>query len=414
MIDFTTPNDVKEVISSLKKFVKKEIEPLYIKHQKSLSNERFLYDETGKYVKEIQTSLKAIRKKSAEAGFYSMFGPAELGGTGDVFGPISVALIYEELYKLYGHNLFIEEIFPPGLFVGGLTPVLLGLNSEVRNDLLPSIKNGDTTLCFALSEPSAGSDVWNLKTKATKAGDYWFINGSKQWITNAPYADYAMVFAVTDQELVDQRKGGITCFLVPFDNKTCKATSVIPYLGHLGSKIGIVTLDNVKVHESQIIGQLHEGFGKALHGVDIGRVVMSAKCVGLAQWALRKAVDYSKERETFGVTIDNHQMIQMMIAESATEIYAARNMLLHCVWKMEKDNKLPVKEISMIKAYCTEMAQKVIDRCMQIHGGMGLTNELKLEAAWRWARSMRIPDGTSEIQKRTVARRILKGDIDFA
>ncbi|MFD6440539.1 acyl-CoA dehydrogenase family protein, partial [Peribacillus sp. NPDC060186] len=114
------------------------------------------------------------------------------------------------------------------------------------------------------------------------------------------------------------------------------------------------------------------------------------------------------------VTIGNHQAVQMMLADCAMDIYAARNMLLHCAWKMENQEKLPLKEISMIKAYCTEMAQRVVDRSMQIHGGMGLTNELKLEKVWRWARSMRIPDGTTQIQKRTIARRLLKGDRNFS
>ena len=140
---------------------------------------------------------------------------------------------------------------------------------------------------------------------------------------------------------------------------------------------------------------------------------MAANCVGAAQWALDKAIDYANERKTFGVTIGNHQAVQIMLADSAMEIYAARNMLLHCAWKMENQEKLPIKEISMIKAYCTEMAQRVVDRCMQIHGGMGLTNELGLEKVWRWARTMRIPDGTTEIQKRTIAKRLLQGDRSF-
>jgi acyl-CoA dehydrogenase len=275
------------------------------------------------------------------------------------------------------------------------------------------VASGETLLCFGLSEPDAGSDVWNMKTKAVKDGEYWVINGTKQWITNAPYADYAIIFAVTNPELAATRKGGITAFLVPFDGETCTTTSVIPYLGHVGSRIGIIALENARVHESYIIGDLDDGFGKALHGVDIGRVVMAANCVGAAQWALDKAIDYAKQRKTFGVTIENHQAIQMMLAECAMDIYAGRNMVLHCAWKMEQQKELPLKEISMIKAFTTEMAFRVVDRCMQILGGMGLTNEMKLEKVWRWARSMRVPDGTAEIQRRTIARRLLKGDRSF-
>jgi acyl-CoA dehydrogenase len=343
-----------------------------------------------------------------------MFGAPELGGNGDIFGPVAVALLHDALMKKYGLDPLVMEIFPAGLFTNGLTPVLLGLQTEVKDEILPGVASGETQLCFGLSEPDAGSDVWAMKTKAIKDGDHWVINGTKQWISHAPYAHYAMIFAITDPELAEKRKGGISCFLVPFDGETCVCSSVIPTLGHLGGSIGIVSLENARVHEKYIIGDLHKGFGKALHGVDIGRVVMAANAVGAAQWALNQAIDYANERKTFGVTIGNHQAVQIMLADCAMDIYAARNMVLHCAWKMENQKELPIKEISMIKAYCTEMAQRVVDSCMQIHGGMGLTNELKLEKIWRWARAKRVPDGTTEIQKRTIARRLLQGDRNFS
>src|SRR5690606_3166390 len=131
-----------------------------------------------------------------------------------------------------------------------------------------------------------------------------------------------------------------------------------PYLGSLGSRIGIITLENARVPESHIIGELDDGFGRALHGVDIGRLVMAANCVGAAQWALNKAIDYALERKAFGGPIANQQAIQMMLADCAMDIYAARNMTLHCAWKLETQKKLPIKEISMVKAYTTEMAQR--------------------------------------------------------
>lgn len=413
MINFETPDHVKEVINSLERFIETEIKPFEEKYRTFLENEHLLFNENRLYKQEIRDSLATIREKSAEAGFYSMFGEAELGGMGDVYGPLAACLIFEYLTKEHGNNIFIQEIFPPGLFTGGLTPVLTGLTNSLREELLPKFKNGKKILCFALSEPEAGSDVWALKTIAKQDGDYWIINGTKQWITNSPYADYAVVFAITDEELVQKRRGGISAFLVPFDGETCMNTSVIPYLGSVGSNIGIVTLENARVHKSHIIGELNDGFGRALEGIDIGRIVMAARSVGVAQWALQKTVDYANQRKTFGKTIGSHQAIQMMLADSAIDIYAARNMIIHTAWKMEKQSRLPIKEISMVKAFNTEMVFRVLDRCMQVHGGMGLTNELGLESLWRWARSMRIPDGTSEIQRRTVARRLLNGDLQF-
>lgn len=414
MIDFKIPDDIKEVISSIDKFIEREVKPIKSKYQKQIDNERYYYDEDGRFSKEILDAMREIRMKSAEAGFYNMFGDPTLGGNGDVFGPIAVALIHESVMKKHGYDPLIMEIFPGGLFTNGLTPVLLGLHPEVKDEILPGIESGETLLCFGLSEPDAGSDVWSMKTRAEKDGDHWIINGTKQWISYSPYAKYSMVFAITDSELFEKRKGGISCFLVPFDGETCVNTSVIPILGHLGGRIGIISLENARVHEKYIIGDLHQGFGKALHGVDIGRVVMAANCVGAAQWALDLAIDYANERKTFGVAIGQHQAVQIMLADCALDIYAGRNMLLHCAWKMENQENVPIKEISMIKAFCTEMLQRVADRCMQIHGGMGLTNELKLENVWRWARSQRIPDGTTEIQKNTIAKRLLKGDRSFS
>jgi acyl-CoA dehydrogenase len=140
---------------------------------------------------------------------------------------------------------------------------------------------------------------------------------------------------------------------------------------------------------------------------------MSGKCIGMAQWALKKAVEYSKTRKTFGKTISEYQTIQNMLAESALEIYAAKSMALNCAWKVENSGKTPQKEVSMVKAFCTEMVGRVYDRAMQIHGGVGVSNELGLEAGYRHARVMRIPDGTSEIHRRTIARYLLKGDLTF-
>lgn len=414
MVDLTVPEDVQSVIASLHKFIEAEVIPLEKKLSTVLNNERFLYDENGLYTKEVQNALKTIRMKSAEAGFFNMFGPAELGGMGDEFGPVSVALIFESITKKYGNNLLVQEVFPPGLFTGGSTPVLLGMQEEVREKVMPEIISGEKLLCFGLSESDAGSDVRNIKTTAVKDGEEWVINGTKQWITNAPYADYAIIFAVTNADLVAKKQGGISCFLVPIDGETCACSSVIPYLGHIGSRIGIISMENARVHQSFMIGEQDDAFGRALQGVDIGRVVMAAQCIGTAQWGLDKALEYAQQRKTFGKTIGENQMIQQMLADCAIDIYAARNMVLHCAWKMEQQTTLPVREISMIKVFTTEMVQRVLDKCMQIHGGMGLTNEMELEGAWRWARSMRIPDGTSEIQRRTVARRLLKGDKDLS
>lgn len=413
-MDFTIPEEVKEVVSSIEKFYVKEIEPLKKQYHKQLTNGRYFYDENGLYSKETMEAIRQVRKKSAQAGFFNMFADPELGGSGDVFGEVNMALIHEEVYKRFGQDLLAQHIFPIGLFTDGLTPVLKGLKPEVKEEILPGVQSGETWLCFGISEPDAGSDIWNLKTRAVRDGDHWILNGTKQWISYAPYSDYAMIFAITDPELAKQRSGGITCFLVPMDGVTCVSETATPLLGNLGGEVGIISLEDARVHEKYIIGDLHQAYTTALDGINLGRLSVAANCVGTAQWALNKTIAYANERITFGKTIGNHQAVQMMLADCALEIYAARNMVLHCAWKCETQKKSPIKELSMVKAYATEMTQSVLDRCMQIHGGMGLTNELGLEQVWRWAREQRIPDGTTEMQKRTIAKQLLKGETSFS
>ncbi|WP_218035518.1 acyl-CoA dehydrogenase family protein [Pseudomonas denitrificans (nom. rej.)] len=187
---------------------------------------------------------------------------------------------------------------------------------------------------------------------------------------------------------------------------------MIPIMGHLGADIGIIALDNVRVPDSQRIGPLDRGLQAALEGVNAGRLSMAASCLGLARWALDQALDYAKVRKTFGQPIAEHQMVQAMLAECAMDIYAVKSMVRHCAWLVDQGQPA-TKEVSIVKASSTEALCRVMDRCMQVHGGMGLTNELRLEEGFRFARSMRIPDGTSEIQRRTIARRLLDGDTCF-
>ncbi|HMM73567.1 MAG TPA: acyl-CoA dehydrogenase, partial [Rhodocyclaceae bacterium] len=243
-------------------------------------------------------------------------------------------------------------------------------------------------------------------------GDHWVLNGTKQWITNAPYADYAMIFAVTDEALARERKGGITGFFVETSAAGFSVPSVIPTMGHLGAEIGIVTLDNVRVHDSHRLGPVDKGLSVALGGVNVGRLGMAGTCVGLARWALDQATEYAKVRKTFGRPIADHQAVQFMLAESAMDIYAAKTMAHDCALRVDRGERA-TKELSMTKAFATEMLNRVMDRCIQVHGAMGLTNELRLEAGFRLARMMRIPDGTAEIQRRTIAGRLLSGDLDI-
>ena len=411
MIDFTIPHETQDICDNLFRFIDQEVLPLEDANQELLGNPVKMFQEDRHYVPELLALRKQVRMESAKAGFYTMFGAEELGGMG--LGPLESAHISEALNERYGPGRsLIQTVVIPSPFTNGLSPVLRALQPELIDHYLPDIASGEKTLCFGLSEPDAGSDVFNLKTTAVKEGDEWVINGTKQWITNAPYADYCMLFAITDKELVEQRKGGITGFFVDTKLPGFDVTSVIPVMGYVGGDTGIIQIENLRVPDSHILGDVHKGLRVAMTGVNTGRIGMSASCVGQARWALRQAVNYANQRKTFGTTIGNHQAVQLMLADCAMDIYAGRNMVLNCAWKLSQGMPA-LKEISMNKAFNTEMVGRVMDRVIQIHGGMGLTNELKIEEGYRWARLLRIPDGTSEIQRRTIALSLLKEDLDF-
>lgn len=403
--------DVQAIIDALLRFIEQDVLPLERDNADLLDSERDRYQRDGRLVPEVLALRRRVRNLSYQAGFYTMFGAEELGGGG--LGAVAAAHIHEAMNRRFGsgHGL-IKEIVIPSAFTNGLSPVLRFLPEPLRERYLPDIARGDKTLCFALSEPDAGSDVFNMKTRATRDGDGWVINGTKQWITNAPYADHAMVFAVTDPDAFQARAGGVTGFFVDTRDAGFSVTRTLPLMGHLGADIGVVTLDNVRVADDHVLGTPHQGFDVAMAGVGSGRLGMAGSCVGLAAWALDQALDYAGQRVTFGKPIGEHQAIQNHLAESAMDIYAAKHMVLHCAALVDSGDK-PIKELSMCKAFATEMLFRVMDRAISVHGAMGLTNELHLEEGLRLARILRVPDGTGEIQRRTVARKLLGGDTRF-
>jgi len=410
MIDFTVPDEIKGILDGLRRFIAIEVVPLEKEHAATLENPRKLYNEKGTYIPAILEARKQVRRKSAAAGYYSMFVPEELGGGG--LGEITSFFVWEFQYKELGVPSPVCEAQVVPRFLDAPGPGYVGVNEAMMPDI-QSLVNGETTSCFALSEPGAGSDLWAMTTKATRNGNGWVINGRKLWITNAPYADYALLFAVTDQELMRQHKGGLTAFLVPTRNSGWEVESVILTMGHIGSEVGSVNINNLQASDHQVIGEVHQGFKVAMAGVNMGRIANGARCLGLAEWAFLKAVDYAKERVTFGVPLADHQAIQFMIADCAIEIACGRSLGIRASWRAENLGRSALKDVCMVKAYCVEAAQRVIDTSIQIMGGMGVANEMRLEEAWKIVRQLRIPDGSSEMQRRTIAHQILRGDLDL-
>ncbi len=396
--------EIVEVADNLLKFMEREIMPM--EADPVFRNERRAYDDDGLYVARAQELRRKARERSAELGFYTLCSDERLGGGG--IGALSSSYIYEKVHEKFGPGLhLLLQVVLPLPFSTGLSPLLTFLPPETLALVQPDLAAGRKTLCFGLSEPDAGSDVLAMKTTARRDGEGWVINGSKQWITNAPYADYCMLFAVTDPEMQAARKGGITGFLVDTRQSGFQVTSVIPVLGHQGSDAGIIALDNVRVDDGFRLGPVNEGLKVAMNGVNVGRMTHGASFVGMAQWALDQAVAYSKVRKVQGKPISELGAIQAHLAECATDIYAARCMVRDCARNID-EGRASTREISIVKLFCTEMANRVFDRAIQVHGAIGLTNELRLEAGYRLARLMRIPDGSSEVQRKTIAKELLR------
>ncbi len=413
---------IKGSIDGLFGFVETEVVPLEQKYREILGDERKLFGPDLKLVPEIQRARADIRRKSGKAGYWAMFTAEELGGGG--LSTLVSIYVHEALYRKYGPghllmgwaNGFITTPLVAS-FVDGPCHMFTVASEAVRRDVVPSLVAGEKTICFGVTEPDAGSDLWNMKTKASKVGNEWVINGAKQWITNSPYADYAAVFAVTDDQALAKHEGGITGFLVDTKLPGVDTSTIFPIIGHVSSDCGAIMLEDVRVKDDYVIGEVNQGFRVTLMGISEGRLFYSGGCLGVAEWALDKSLAYAKERKTFGRSLADHQAIQWMLADSAIDIFTARHATLRTAALVDEEHerkgRTPVKEISMVKAYVMEMAQRVCDRAIQIHGAMGLSGEMGLEEALRIARTWRIPDGTSEMQRRTIARQLLRGDTVF-
>lgn len=410
-MNFDIDADTVALAEAVIRFIEREVAPLEDRNHDVFGSERTLFEPSGRYVPQALDLRRQVRMRSAELGYYNLFGDEALGGAGQ--GALVMAHVQEAVNHRFGPgHLLIQTVVLPSPFTNGLSPVLRHLDAEVFRRYRDGIASGEKTLCFALSEPDAGSDAFAMKTRAVRDGDHWIITGTKQWITNSPYADHAMVFALTDPEAAAQHKGGVTGFFVDTGAPGFSVPRIINTVGHLGGDTGVVTLDGVRVPDDHRLGAVGRGLAVAMDGVNAGRMGMAASCLGLARWALDQAVEYAKVRKTFGVPIAEHQAIQLMLADSAIDIYAAKSMIQNCAWRIDT-GRATTAQVSMVKAFSTEMLGRVMDRSIQVHGGMGLTNELRLEEGYRFARVMRIPDGTGEIQRRTIARQLLRGRADL-
>lgn len=380
-------DEQKMVQETIRKFVENELMPL---ENEVLRNER---EGRPSLSEEKQEELV---QKAKEAGFWGINTPSEYGGAD--LGHMMQAIVTME----------VSKTFVPFKFGGSADNILYYANEEQKEKYLIPTINGEKKSCFAMTEPGAGSDTRNIKMTAVKDGDEWVLNGEKTFITGGNEADFVMVIAITDKELHKNSKGreGVTCFIV--DREMGWKSEYIHTMGEWGP--ASLIFENVRVPEENILGELHKGYNLGLEWIGYARWVVGARAVGAAERLLQMAIDYANERKTFGKPIAERQAIQWKIADSAVEIEAAKWLVLNAAFTLDQgeDNR---HLASIAKLYGANMGNRVIDRVLQIHGGMGYTKELPIERWYREARLWRIYDGTDEIQRLIISRNLLKGHV---
>jgi alkylation response protein AidB-like acyl-CoA dehydrogenase len=380
-MDFDLSPEDREIRDWVRTFVRKEIAPL---EPEVLERER--RHERGLTAAE----LKALQARARTAGFFGIQTPESHGGMG--LGALTAALIEVELGRS----------FVPFRFAGEADNILFSANREQQERYLVPTINGDLRSCFAITEPGAGSDARAIRTSARREGDEWVINGEKTFITGGNEADFVMVFAVTDKEL--GADGGVTCFLV--DREQGWRSSPIDTMGEWGP--AALVFEDVRVPHSAILGEEGRGFELAMHWIGKGRYMLPARALGSCERLVEMGMEHARNRVTFGQPIAERQAIQWMIADSAVEIEALRWLVLTAAWQVDRglDSR---QGQSMAKLFGGVKANEIVDRVLQIHGGMGYTRELPVERWYRELRLLRIYEGTDEIQRRTIARNLLKG-----
>ena len=273
-----------------------------------------------------------------------------------------------------------------------------------KKKYLTKLATGEMLGCFCLTEPQAGSDASALECHAVRDGDEWVINGTKQFITTGKYADIALVFAMTDKSA---GKKGISCFLVPTNSSGYIVSRIEEKMGQHCSDTATIIFDECRIPADHLLGKEGDGYKIALSNLESGRIGIAAQSVGMARAALDAAVEYANERKAFGVEIVQHQAVAFRLADMATQIEAARQLVLHAA--SLKDANLPcLKEASMAKLFASTMAERVCSDAIQIHGGYGYVSDFPVERIYRDVRVSQIYEGASDIQRLVIAREVTK------
>ena len=381
MLNFDLAEEQNILRQQVRNFAEKEIAPL------------------AKELDEKETFSVELTKKMGEMGLFGMFVSEEFGGSES--GYVSYIIAVEEIARVDGSH---AATVAAGNSLG-IGPIFYFGNEEQKKRWLPGLCRGEILASFGLTEPNAGSDASSSKTTAVPDGDDWIINGSKIFITNSAssISGVCIVQAVTGK--LDNGRPELTCFLVPNGTKGFVAKEMHEKLMWRASNTGELYFDDVRVPSSSMLGKQGEGFKQMMMTLDGGRLSIGAMGLGCAQGALETAINYGQERFQFGKAVADFQVNAFRLADVAMEVEAARNLLYKACWL--KENHRPFgKEAAMGKLYCSEVAKRAADVCVQLHGGYGLMKEYNAERFFRDQRLLEIGEGTSEVQRLVIARHL--------
>jgi alkylation response protein AidB-like acyl-CoA dehydrogenase len=375
MIEFELTEEQKMLRDMVRDFTNSEIKPIARK-----------IDEEERVPRELINKL-------SEIGVLGAVFPPEYGGGG--FGEVGYCLVQEEI----GRGCLSTATFIGAHQSIGTNAIYIGGSEALKKKYIPLLAEGKYIGAFALTETLAGSDSFNLRTKAHRDGDEWVLNGEKLWITNGPIADVISVFARTEK--------GITGFAVETKWPGFTAGPPEKKMGIRGSVTAAISFENMRVPKENMIGDDGRGFLVAMKTLDAGRLGLGAACVGASKELLELSTKYAKERKQFDVAISQFEAIQFMLAEMATTIYAMESLVYRTAAAYDQGKTIS-RQSAMVKLLCSEGLCEVADRAVQIHGGMGYSRELPVERFYRDARINPIFEGTNEIQKIVIARDVLK------
>jgi acyl-CoA dehydrogenase len=380
-MDFLLPEGTRELQRAVREFVQAEVEPL------------------AQAIEEMDEIPASLVQRCGEMGLFGLSIPTDYGGLG--LGMIGRCAVFEELGKT--HNGF-TTLIGAHASIGTVGIVELG-TEEQRGRFLPDLAAGVRIGAFSITEPDAGSDASNLKTRAVRRADVYVVNGRKHFCTNAPIAD---IFTVMTSTAPGLGPNGITAFLIERGTPGFTIGRSEPAMGLRGSHTAELVFEDCEVPVQNILGRENDGYASALRILSRGRVSLAARNLGSCQKLLDLSVQFAQERVQFGVPIIEHQAVAHMIADMAMEIEALRSLVYRVAWMVEQGTPV-TKESSIAKLYGSEVYGRVADRAVQIHGSMGYMKSYPIERFYRDARVARIYEGTSEIQRNIIAAQVRKG-----